>query len=219
MAKQAVLRAVQAQAGSRWDQGAVQTRRVWRELVGPAPGSRFWRASTSAQAFAGPVLCAGRAGAFDLLGEEFDRDPFLIFALRGLCRDALMARLGGNGAKPKGEATPPASCDRPAEPLSSDPETFWNSVGPQSGEPTSVVEIPRESAALIRRPGGFPFWRGESPFLETLSATYAAASIRGLNVYISGLWVVPIEGNRVRNDCAGDWMGRAFRVTIAGAPR
>ena len=38
--------------------------------------------------------CKHIAAVYYLLGEEFDRDPFLIFTLRGLGRDALMARLG-----------------------------------------------------------------------------------------------------------------------------
>jgi uncharacterized Zn finger protein len=134
--------------------------------------------------------CKHIAAAYFLLGEEFDRDPFLIFALRGLSRDALMARLGAKSPKQQGEAKSTASPAQPAEPLSADPETFWNySAGPPSEVPASAVEIPREPAALVRRLGGFPFWRGESLFLETLSATYAAASARGLEVYIG-----PVNG-------------------------
>src|SRR5215218_651606 len=41
--------------------------------------------------------CKHIAAAYYLLGEEFDRDPFLIFTLRGLGRDALIAALGAAG--------------------------------------------------------------------------------------------------------------------------
>ena len=51
--------------------------------------------------------CKHIAAAYYLLGEEFDRDPFLIFTLRGLGRDALLARLG---ATSPGRA---ARADRP----------------------------------------------------------------------------------------------------------
>src|SRR5215210_1878935 len=64
--------------------------------------------------------CKHIAAAYYLLGEEFDRDPFLIFTLRGLGRDALMARLGatapGRGVADGSPATPP----RPHEPLSAE---------------------------------------------------------------------------------------------------
>ena len=38
--------------------------------------------------------CKHVAAVYYLLGEEFDRDPFLIFTLRGMTRDELVARLG-----------------------------------------------------------------------------------------------------------------------------
>ena len=62
--------------------------------------------------------------------------------------------------------------------------TFWDEAGERIEDPFGVVEVPREPAALPRRLGGFPFWRGESPFLDTLGATYAAASPRGLDVFL-----------------------------------
>src|SRR5262249_14354455 len=37
--------------------------------------------------------CKHIAATYYLLGEEFDRDPFLILALRGMSREALMTRL------------------------------------------------------------------------------------------------------------------------------
>src|SRR5262249_14112922 len=57
--------------------------------------------------------CKHIAAVYYLLGEEFDRDPFLIFALRGLSRDALLSRLvttapGGGRAKVSPETPPPA---------------------------------------------------------------------------------------------------------------
>ena len=115
--------------------------------------------------------CKHIAAAYYLLGEEFDRDPFLIFTLRGMSREALIERLGAktSSAKPKMEAAPAAAA-RPGEPLSVDVETFWNGETPQSHESTPVVEILREPASLLRRLGGFPFWRGENPLVETLTA-------------------------------------------------
>ena len=43
--------------------------------------------------------CKHIAAVYYLLGEEFDRDPFLIFKLRGMSREELMGALSGSGEK------------------------------------------------------------------------------------------------------------------------
>lgn len=124
--------------------------------------------------------CKHIAAAYYLLGEEFDRDPFLLFTLRGMNRDTLLARLGES----VGVAQAPVAKPRPAEPLSAQIETFWN-VGPEMmKESQRAVEVPRDPAALPVRLGGFPFWRGESPFLDRMKTIYEEASPRGLDVYV-----------------------------------
>jgi len=49
--------------------------------------------------------CKHIAAVYYLLGEEFDRDPFLIFKLRGLPREELFSRLG-QARRPAQEARP-----------------------------------------------------------------------------------------------------------------
>jgi uncharacterized Zn finger protein len=124
--------------------------------------------------------CKHVAAVYYLLGEEFDRDPFLIFALRGMDRDALIDRLG---------SAPPSSSDvmpapRPPEPLSAQMSTFWGEPVARVEDRSEAVEIPREPAALPRRLGGFPFWRGETPLLDALAPVYASASTRVLDVLL-----------------------------------
>jgi uncharacterized Zn finger protein len=137
--------------------------------------------------------CKHIAAAYYLLGEEFDRDPFLIFALRGLSREALMTRL---------EASAPRDADiggsteasRPREPLQAECAAFWEGSAEQIADPCGVVEVPREPSLLPRRLGGFPFWRGQSPFLDAMGAIYASASPRGLDVYLVDREVVNETG-------------------------
>src|SRR3954449_1858510 len=50
--------------------------------------------------------CKHVAAVYYLLGEEFDRDPFLLFRLRGLSRDELVRQLGK--AKVAGPTPAPA---------------------------------------------------------------------------------------------------------------
>ena len=77
--------------------------------------------------------CKHIAAAYYLLGEEFDRDPFLIFALRGLSREVLMERLGTKSPKAtRSEAALAAAPVRPAEPLCTEMETFWNGTAESS---------------------------------------------------------------------------------------
>ena len=121
--------------------------------------------------------CKHIAAVYYLLGEEFDRDPFLIFRLRGLEREKLLGELTAHA----GTAPKPAEEAEPSEPL--DPKGFWTSAELPAelfGEPTR----PPVSAAWPRRLGNFPFWRGQEHFLDALTAIYRAAGERGLKVFL-----------------------------------
>jgi uncharacterized Zn finger protein len=134
--------------------------------------------------------CKHVAAVYYLLGEEFDRDPFLLFQLRGMSRDELLERLH---SRARGSAEPPETSPAaagegpplPPEPLASDATRFW------SGErlPDDLfgeVRIPAVAAAVPRRLGSFPFWRGQEPFLESMQAIYAQAAPHGLEVFLGG---------------------------------
>ena len=106
--------------------------------------------------------CKHIAAVYCLLGEEFDRDPFLIFRLRGMEREELLGRLG---------ALAPEVPEPPApEPLPEAAERFWEGgeweEDPEEPAPPPVV------AALPKRLGSFPFWRGERPFLTAMEELY-----------------------------------------------
>ncbi|MGH2487105.1 MAG: SWIM zinc finger family protein, partial [Ktedonobacterales bacterium] len=127
--------------------------------------------------------CKHIAAVYYLIGEEFDRDPFLLFTLRGLGREALLALLRPWVA-PTGDADPTESdAPRdPPEPLPSDVAAFWagQPLPPdERGEPRAPPVV----AALPQRLGRFPFWRGEQPLLDALEPTYRAASRVGIARY------------------------------------
>jgi len=165
--------------------------------------------------------CKHIAAVYYLLGEEFDRDPFLIFKLRGMSREELLGALSETGkklksGKSKQRLRPPSKVEevvtdiavpepRPSgrrrksrsdltlgrsqssseniEELSSNVSEFWNGETlPDNffGE----VRIPPLPAALPKRLGSFPLWRGEERFLDTMEKIYAQASPVGLNVFI-----------------------------------
>ena len=125
--------------------------------------------------------CKHIAAAYYLLGEEFDRDPFLIFKLRGMDRDQLVKILGGHTATKSTEA---AQKDQPLpDPLPADHELFWGRQG-EVGLGEVEVSTPAIHAALPKRLGKFPLWRGGMGFLECLEDQYAAASQVGLDVFL-----------------------------------
>jgi uncharacterized Zn finger protein len=130
--------------------------------------------------------CKHVAAVYYLLGEEFDRDPFLVFELRGLSREELVRMLGAapSPGQARGtDASPDEDVSAPSEPLRPDPGAFW-AGGELPAHPFGEVSIPPTEAALVRRLGRFPFWRGTTPLVETLEPIYARASSRGLEVFL-----------------------------------
>lgn len=125
--------------------------------------------------------CKHIAAVYYILGEEFDRDPFLLFRLRGLDRDALLSRLSASAAPAEVADEPQAA--RPPEPLPAESATFWIG-GDAAASVFGEVATPRVSAAWLRRLGNFPMWRGEQPLVETLEPQYASAAARGLERFV-----------------------------------
>ncbi|HCC33843.1 MAG TPA: hypothetical protein DEQ28_08115 [Clostridiales bacterium] len=134
--------------------------------------------------------CKHIAAVYYLLGEEFDRDPFLILKLRGIDREALVAlAVGDRGAQPD----PPPDDDREASPLPADPEAFWRSAGTEGDDLIGNARVPAVHAALPRRLGGFPFWRGDRPFLPAMEESYRRASAAGLKAFLGEPTAAPAE--------------------------
>jgi uncharacterized Zn finger protein len=137
--------------------------------------------------------CKHIAAVYYIIGEEFDRDPFLLFKLRGQSRDELLAKLGGRiDAAPPGETgeTPavpiPDSPRSDPEPLPADPDVFW-AVDENLGDTLpGSVQIPQVDGTLLQRLGSFPFWRGADGFFPVLKDVYRRASDAGLKTLLRG---------------------------------
>jgi uncharacterized Zn finger protein len=139
--------------------------------------------------------CKHIAAVYYLLGEEFDRDPFLIFKMRGLEREELLSLISG----PEGRKGKPSREEafrhgvEPREepksapvPLPHEPESFWGREQDPDG-PFGQVCIPQMTAALPKRLGNFPFWQGKEGFMEVLEGIYKKASIAGMDVFLCSL--------------------------------
>src|SRR3972149_1398806 len=134
--------------------------------------------------------CKHIAAVYYLLGEEFDRDPFVIFKLRGISGEKFIKLLAAAGetqrrrvaeaGRTRGAAP---SVAVPPQPLAADVASFWSgSTLPDDffGE----VSAPPVSAALPKRLGNFSFWRGTGRFLDAGESVYVQASPRGLDAFL-----------------------------------
>jgi uncharacterized Zn finger protein len=117
--------------------------------------------------------CKHIAAVYFLVGEEFDRDPFLLFTLRGLERDDLFARLGSAQQGVESVESPSS------EPLPDDPPAFWHGQPVPEGL-AGEAPPPLVAAALVRRLGPFPFWRLTRDVREIVEPVYVAASERAI---------------------------------------
>ena len=124
--------------------------------------------------------CKHVAAVYYLLAEVFDRDPFLLFRLRGLSREGFVAHLG--------EATPtvghrnPSASKPPLQPLSADPSAFW------SGKPVDSLFEEASSHAnaipVVTTLGPVPLWRGDEDFLGAVTQLIKQAVPHGLQAWI-----------------------------------
>lgn len=135
--------------------------------------------------------CKHIAAVYYLLGEEFDRDPFLIFRMRGMEREEILKRLSHTPAPPRKAGRPGAGSAAEAgketlpelEPLPTEMSRFWG-ANRIDEDFCGKVEVPPVHAAHVKRLGKFPFWRGAVSLPDALNDHYARASERGLLVFL-----------------------------------
>jgi uncharacterized Zn finger protein len=124
--------------------------------------------------------CKHIAAVYFLLGAEFDRDPFLIFRLRGMTRDELLAQFRDESAAAR---PAPPEAEAPGPPLAADPDLFWRRDRPPD-DLFGPVALPPEHAALPKRLGPFPMWRGQERFLDAMEEIYRHAAPLGLEAFL-----------------------------------
>ncbi|HEV7240764.1 MAG TPA: SWIM zinc finger family protein [Thermoanaerobaculia bacterium] len=106
--------------------------------------------------------CKHIAAVYYLLGEEFDRDPFLLLNVRGISRDELTGP-----SEPAPVIAPPVS------------DNFWEGTRPTLDFIGDMD--PRARLALLDRLGPFPFWRSERSLAEVVAPILEEAAKRASN--------------------------------------
>lgn len=128
------------------------------------------------------IPCKHIAAVYYLLGEEFDRDPFLLLTLRGRTRDQVMVALRAQraaGALPAEQVAPEEEPEPQVEPLEADLSRFWELRGNLGGFRVSIAPPPVETA-LLKRLGPPSFSRRPEAFIGALTLAYAAVTDRAL---------------------------------------
>ena len=129
--------------------------------------------------------CKHIAGVYYRVAQEIDRDPFLLFELRGLPRKALQEELAKSplGMALSQEMNEKESMASPvpsrfAQPVLVHPpkpltlRDYWLGKRrlPDKIEPASPAIVP---AILIKKQGDYPlFWHRENSFIETMESLY-----------------------------------------------
>jgi uncharacterized Zn finger protein len=132
--------------------------------------------------------CKHIAAVYYLLGEEFDRDPFLIFRLRGMTREELLRTLEEMEAAahpPTREDVAEAASDDPvvtASASAGEPNvSFWRAGAiPDDVFPERLDS--EKPGALLLRLGAFPFWRAPEPLADALLPVYERSATAALEV-------------------------------------
>lgn len=109
--------------------------------------------------------CKHVAAVYYLLGEEFDRDPFLLFTLRGVKREDL-AGVSTSDSHPRREPQPATS--------NASGDSFWEGTRPALDLIGDLDSTARH--ALLERLGPFPFWRSSKSLTEAVAPMLDAAA-------------------------------------------
>ncbi len=122
--------------------------------------------------------CKHIAAVYYILAAEFDRDPFLLFKIRGLGRSALLESL--RGRRPAGRRKVAVGVS-----LAGRLSDFY-----KAGEIPTAPPVDRDNlgqpGAVARELGTPPFWRGALDFSGTLERFYQAAQDRALAGRLAG---------------------------------
>jgi uncharacterized Zn finger protein len=136
--------------------------------------------------------CKHITAAYYILAEEFDRDPFVMFLLRGETKEELMDALreGRRTANMRNEVRAPKAAvrggpnDADVPPLEDCVAVFWSELKPL-GHVGVSQNRPYVDAAVIKRLGEPPFWREPEDFTELMKGIYQEVTSKALQLAFS----------------------------------
>lgn len=134
--------------------------------------------------------CKHVAAAYYVLGSEFDRDPFLLFELRGKNKEQVMAALRGHRSERAPAPRPPKITSEPLEEHLAD---FWQ-AGEELDDVSIRVSSPPVPQAILKRLGPVPLRDLPDEWYGDLARMYEVVSKDAL-----AFAHVPGNGGRAAN--------------------
>lgn len=116
--------------------------------------------------------CKHIAAVLYLLGEEFGRDPFLLFKARGIEREAFLKRLEEHSFTSQSTLS---TQKQENIPLSKE-SNFWSCKEVPPDWLANAFEKNVSGGTILKSLGKFPFWRGEVDLFSFLDPIYTQAS-------------------------------------------
>lgn len=141
------------------------------------------------------IPCRHAVATHLLIAEEMDRDPALLFKIRGLPLTRILdmtlecaEELNPDSADSSAELPSPCFFPEPGHEVI--PAEFWatsiDSPGTLLLESEPMVS-PLHHALPARKLGNFPFWRSGEDFTKFLEESYSRASARALDILVGQL--------------------------------
>jgi len=141
------------------------------------------RSKCSCPDYANP--CKHIAAVYYIVAEEFDRDPFLIFKLRGKTKDEFLDDLRNVRGKFESDGNKQEFrqelFEKTHEPLEKYMDNFWNL---QKSLDNIKVKVrgPHVSAAIVKRLGEPVFWRVSNDFVRLMEEEYDYISSMAMKI-------------------------------------
>jgi uncharacterized Zn finger protein len=140
--------------------------------------------------------CKHIAGVYYLIAAQLDEDPFLLFELRGLSREALQKELARSplGQALSAELTLEKTAPEPDPSYFTKPRVekaiavaslkdFWHG---EKRLPQTIEAVPQASvpAILVKKQGDFPpFWSKDQSFIETIEEFYGRVRTKNTQIF------------------------------------
>ncbi|MBW6517262.1 MAG: SWIM zinc finger family protein [ANME-2 cluster archaeon] len=122
--------------------------------------------------------CKHIAALYYILAEEFDRDPFMIFELRGRTKDEIISSLRQKRTD-ESHPEPEEIFDvAQVKEVALSMDDFWE--GGDSESFSVNISLPDVSAAIIKRLGTPEFWDSKVDFVEKMGGYYEEISRRAI---------------------------------------
>ncbi len=123
--------------------------------------------------------CKHVAAVLYLLGDEFGRDPFLLFKAKGMDRETFLNRLEEHA---HGSHDTSQCFSKETTPLP-EGEEFWEAKEiPKNWLEGGIFTHNSPNGAILKSLGKFPFWRGTKDLFTFLEPVYVQAASRALQI-------------------------------------